>query len=190
MAYTVRVFHAKLLAEQLAQVPKELLDLIRSYLMIGWKEFIMAPDILRCHSKYLKHKLRGPNAKNVLIALQNYIKSECIEMKHDKERCDAYTKLKMFNSRERKRLTSLHNSKENLKKDRDLSFRTYDIYHKLVILIYEGYVVVNDEPRLESELTEEEHRMGPHRIYNTYRQPTYFTFYIYKWSIYNTYRNI
>ena len=77
---------SKWLAKQLAQLPKELLNSIRSYLMLGWEEVIAFTYLKGLyHVKYLKYQLRGPNAKNVVIALQNYIRIYCIKTKHDKK---------------------------------------------------------------------------------------------------------
>ena len=164
---------AKQLAEQLAQVPKELLKLIRSYLMIGWKEFIMA-YMLRSHTEYLIPKLMGSNAKYVLIALQNYIQIHCIKMEHVKKHKaheDYIHKLPMSKGgdmRYRERLLHNYHSSDNFHQYNDIRQCAYEVKRELLILMYKGYVVIDNVIRLESELTEAEYKMSPHPTYYEY----------------------
>ena len=97
--------------------------------MIGWKEVIMAIYMIRVHVKYLKHKLMGPNAKDVLIALQNYIQIHCIKTEHVKKHkahrddIDKLTTSKGGDLLYRTELLYKYHSSDNFKQYEDLRLR-------------------------------------------------------------------
>ena len=188
MAYNLRSrlpFHEELisifltkknaeLAEQLAQLPKELHKSILSYFMLGRERVIIATSLtwmLRGHTEYLKYQLIGPNEKKVVIALQTYIEIYRIKRKHDKECKDASDKF--FNLKHKNQTIYLaefkkHYEQEIYKKNRYLRDRESDLKHELIKLIYEGYVYVNRVLRLYSELTDKEYGDEPENGYSSY----------------------
>ena len=162
------------LAEQFAQLPKELHKSILPYFMPG-RELVIIVSILGLfteHTEYLKYQLIGPNAKKVVIALQNYIEIYRIKRKHDKECDDASDKF--FEDNRYKSQTiylaefKKHYEQEIYKKKRYLRDRESDLKHELIKLIYEGYVYVNGVLRLYSELTDEEYGNEPEDGYPIY----------------------
>jgi len=158
MAYSLQGnFHEELISKCLAQFPKELLKLIGSYLMIGWKEVIMATYMLRGHVKCLKDKLRGPHANVVLLALQDYLQICCIKTEYDKKHKDEMEKLdKSIKCGNRFKDVSLYHLSDIFKQYTNIRGRADDVKHKLIVVIYEGYVYVDGVLRLRSELTEAE----------------------------------
>ena len=165
----------KCLAKQLAQLPRELFKLIRSYVIIGWK-YVIAFTCLNCryhvkHVKYLELKLMGSTAKDVLIVLQKYILIYCIKNEHVKKHKahrDDIDKLTMSNGGDLRYRTTLlceYHSSDNFKRYEDLRRRAYEVKRQLNGLIYDDYLFVNELPRLESELTQEESMKGPYPKY-------------------------
>ena len=138
------------------------------------RELVIIVSILglfRGHTEYLKYQLRGPNAKKVVIALQNYIEIYRIKMKHDKECKDASNEFFELKHKSQKIYLAefeKHYAQEIYKKNRYLRDRESDLKHELIKLIYEGYVYVNRVLRLYSELTDEEYGNEPENGYSIY----------------------
>ena len=67
--------------------------------------------------------------------------------------------------RYRERLLHNYHSSDNFHQYKDIRQCAYEVKRELLILMYEGYVVIDNVIRLQSELTEAEYKMSPHLTY-------------------------